>query len=116
MLGGRYWPEVSIALCAVVVGVTGADLDVPGRTVLVLVFCALLPGAAIVRSLDLRDLVAEATIAVGASIALALLIASLSAYTTGLSSQIVLLALVTITVAANALEVVRGRRRPAHPS
>jgi uncharacterized membrane protein len=111
MPAGRHWPELSIIVCGVLVVVVGADLALPGRLGLALVFVLLFPGTALVRLLELDDPVAELTLAVVVSVAVTLVIAGVSAYAFGLSAEAVLLALVTITIAANALEVARARGR-----
>lgn len=109
----RHWPEISICLCGLIVLVAGADIDVPGRLALALVFVSIVPGLALVRLLQLDDPVAELTIAVATSLSLALLLATACAYAFGLLPRTVLFALVAITIAANVAEALRSRHRVA---
>lgn len=106
-----HWPEFSIAVCGLIVVVVGADLALPGRLGLVLAFVLVFPGAALVRLFGLDDPVTEITLSCAVSISLALAFAGVFTYSVGLSSLWVLLALVGVTIAANGVEVARGRPR-----
>jgi uncharacterized membrane protein len=85
------------------------DWPVPLRPALVIWFIAICPGMAIIRLLRLDSLLAEVTLAIALSLALAGLIASALVYAGLWSPNLVLEVLVVIAVGALVLGL-RGRR------
>jgi sorbitol-specific phosphotransferase system component IIBC len=99
------WPEVSIAICGVLMAIFAYDLAFPGRIVLAVAFVTVLPGAALVRLFSLTDVVANVIAAIAVSLALALLVATVCTLAFTLSPTIVMLVLVAVTLVGNIVEV-----------
>jgi comEA protein len=92
--------DAAVVLSALAAGVVGVlDLAVPLRSVLIISFVLVGPGAAVVQLIDLRDLAAAIAIAVGVSIALATLVASAMLYAGIFSPRLTLIVLVVGTLA-----------------
>jgi hypothetical protein len=97
------WPSVVAVALAVAVAVTVyGDLDTPLRPALVLLFLLAGPGTPLVRLLHLTDPLTEVVIAVGLSLALAMLVSVVLLLAGEPSSDFALAVLISITLGGTA--------------
>ena len=107
MTGPRLVPLALVAAGAVVGAATALGVPGPLRGPLVIVFVLLCPGAAIVRLLRLRDPVAELSLAVAVSLALAVLVPAATLYSGAWSPSLALAVLIALTTVLAAVDLRR---------
>jgi hypothetical protein len=100
------WPSiVALAAAAAVAIAVYGDLDSPLRPAIVLCFLLAAPGTPLVRLLRLRDPLTEAIIAVGLSLALAMLVSVALLFAGEPSEGVALAVLIGITLVGTAANV-----------
>jgi hypothetical protein len=101
-VGHRGWPLLATASALLAGALALADVHSPLRVLVVLWFVLACPGGSIVRFLRLGDPVAELTLAVGVSLALATIVAVTDLYLGLWSPDATLLVLIAVTLVASA--------------
>ena len=108
----RPWPALAgIAALAVAVTVYG-DVDGWLRSPLVVSFLLVFPGLAVVRLLRLADRLAELTLGIALSVALAVIASSAMLYSGAWSPKLMLALLLAVTLAGAAIELLTDRSSP----
>ena len=79
----RLWPAVIATSAIVALAVTYAGAGGPVRALVALWFLAVCPGMALVRLLDLRDVLAELMLAIAVSLSLETIVATTLVYAGG---------------------------------
>lgn len=105
------WPRVALGSAALACVLVAVDRGSVVRAVAVLWFVLVCPGLAVVRLARLDDQLAEASLAVAASLAIAGAVSGALMYARWWSPPRVLAALVAVTVAGVAAEVWEPARR-----
>jgi hypothetical protein len=104
------WPPILIASALLAGVLVFADVNGTVRLLAVLWFLLVCPGVAIVRLLDLEDLLAEVTVGVGLSAALAIVVSGVMLYAHAWSPEATLAILLGITIVAALADMKRHRR------
>ena len=103
------WPKLllisAVAVAALAFGGVHSGIRLP----VVLWFLLVCPGTALVRLLDLEDLLAELTIGVALSAALAIIVSGVMLYADAWSPNATLAVLLGITIFATMVDMRRGR-------
>jgi uncharacterized membrane protein len=97
------WSLIALTSAALAVALAVAGVHSPARVLVILWFVLLCPGMTIVRRLRITDPAAELTLALGLSVALATVVASIGLYSGLWSPGATLAVLVVITVVAAVL-------------
>ena len=106
------WAVIVVVSAALAGALEVSAVDSPLRVAVMLWFVLICPGMAIVRRLRLGDAVTELALAVGLSVALAVLVASIGLYSGLWAPGATLAVLIAITLVAAALPARRWERRP----
>jgi hypothetical protein len=104
------WAGVNVALAAAATLLAIAESQTPARPALMLAFVLVSPGLALVRLLRLGDRVAELTLVLALSAALAVLVPSVLLYADLWSPRAACAALLGIVLAATAVETARSQQ------
>jgi hypothetical protein len=109
----RHWLALSVIFAALAVSVAGwAQAPLVIRVPLVLAFALLGPGAALVPLFGLRDPLGEFTLAVGASLALDVVVACILLYAHAWAPRAGLIILALVALAGAGGQLLVGRERP----
>ena len=106
----RLWPWFVLASSIAVVSFVVLDVDSPIRLFVVVAFLIVAPGTAIVRLLRIPDRIAELTLGIALSAAVDGTVPGVLMYAGFWSSDLALLIVISITLAATFFEA-RSRRR-----
>jgi len=109
----RIWPYLISILAAISAVLVVLDLPIPPRAILVLAFATVCPGMALIRLLRLEEPLMELLLAIVVSLGLAGVVAIATVYAGAWNAQIVLLALVEITLVAVLADALRSDRAAA---
>jgi hypothetical protein len=96
----RIWPYLITLLAATTVVIVVLDLALPARAPIVLAFAVVCPGMALVRLMRLDEPWPELLLAIVVSLAVAGVVATIAVYLNAWNAQIVLLAIVGVTLLA----------------
>jgi uncharacterized membrane protein len=109
----RIWPYAISILAATSAVLVVLDLPIPPRAILVLAFATVCPGMALIRLLRLDEPLAEFLLAIVVSLALSGVVATATVYAGAWDAQVVLLALVELTLVAVLADLLRSDRSAA---
>jgi hypothetical protein len=109
----RLWPAVLAASAIAALAVTHAGAGGPLRALVALWFLAVCPGMAVVRLLELPDVLAELVLAIAVSLSLETIVSTTLVYAGGWSPRTSLDVFAGIALAGAAVQAA-ARRREAH--
>jgi hypothetical protein len=103
------WPKLFLISAAATAALVYGGVHSGVRLPVVLWFLLVCPGTALVRLLDLEDLLAEITVGVAVSAALAIIVSGVMLYAGAWSPNATLAVLLGITIFATVVDMRRGR-------
>jgi hypothetical protein len=112
ILAPRLWFASLVAAEAVIVILVYGDVRSPVRVVAVLLFLLICPGMAWIRLLQLYEPVTEVMLAIALSIAIDAALPGVLVYAGAWSLAAALAAVLVLTLAGGAVEIVRVLREP----
>lgn len=107
------WPAISVASTAAVAAAAAMGGSSTVRTVLVVWFLLTCPGMALARLVDLDGMFEEASVGIGLSLAINLVVALLLVYVGAWSAGAVFGTVAVVTVGAALIPLVHRRRQLA---